>query len=335
VLWDAGSERDGGPINDEITIDQICAEEWVDEHCRRFVDRVEQLVVRNDPPEQWLWPLMHHAAQFDDTAELSALRTYGDYDLWVTDERWLRQASPGHLFDTTSYATWARGYTNTLWSTRRTSRPRPDVPGPVWLPVGDDGHYAWGPGDARGDAVTATSMAPCPSTYQVEVLAVDAGDRRVDFRASTAHYVHRPEWAEPLWLPPSDASFFLSALREVAGPADPLSQALAEVWRVNDRCFAFIDRVDQVAVSNMPASQLRPEMGETAPEARWPTYFRHSALLTQADYRAWVTDARWIQHVATGQVWDSNVFGGFAYGYENSLWRAYRSSPPNVGAADR
>jgi hypothetical protein len=316
VLWDAGSERDGGPINDEITVDQICTEEWVDEHCRRFVDQVEQLAVRNDPPVQWLWPPMHHAAQFSDTAEFSALRTYGDYDVSVTDERWLRQATPGHLFDTTSYATWARGYTNTPWSTRRTCRPRPDEPGPVWRQVDDDGHYAWGPGDDRPDAPTERQYAS-PPTYRVEVLAVDAGDRRVELRASTAHYLHRTEWTEPEWLPPSDASFFLSALREVAGPADPLGQALAEVWRVNDRCVAFIDRVDQVAVRNMPTSQLRPEMGETGPGTKWPTYWGHSALLTQAEYRVWVTDARWIQHVAAGQVWDSDVFGESAYGYES------------------
>jgi hypothetical protein len=126
VLWDEGDTRfgGGGPIGDAVTVDQICDESWVDAHTARFVERVRQLAVHNDPPPPESWGrLRSFYYERDGRWADEDLLTRADYDVWVTDPGWLAHLTVGQAWGTTSYDTLAKGFhrvldTGGLWEAR-------------------------------------------------------------------------------------------------------------------------------------------------------------------------------------------------------------------------
>jgi len=55
ILWDKGDTRfgKGGPIEDEISVDQILEERWVDKNTFKFIKNVDQIATANFPLEDY------------------------------------------------------------------------------------------------------------------------------------------------------------------------------------------------------------------------------------------------------------------------------------------
>ncbi|MFG3257109.1 tetratricopeptide repeat protein [Streptomyces sp. NPDC048172] len=98
-----------GPLTDVVTFGEYFDDDWVDRNTYRFVARVERVAVRNLPVDkdtlEWLptydgecdgrgWPDEKRLAQ-------------GDYEVRVTDARWLEPLRVGDCWDTGNYATTA------------------------------------------------------------------------------------------------------------------------------------------------------------------------------------------------------------------------------------
>ncbi|MEV6400609.1 hypothetical protein AB0M39_38515 [Streptomyces sp. NPDC051907] len=78
LLWESADARRGSPLTDVVTPQEIRDPAWAQAHAHRFVERV----VRRGTPER---------------AGRGAARgtVHVDYDLWVTDARWLNSLTPG------------------------------------------------------------------------------------------------------------------------------------------------------------------------------------------------------------------------------------------------
>lgn len=108
VLWDEGDTRfgGGGPIGDEISVGQICDEAWVDQQTHRFVERLEQLDSRNHPVSDFSKYADFYYERGGGWQDEDLL-VQADYDVWVTDQRWLEHLDEGMSWGTTSYETKA------------------------------------------------------------------------------------------------------------------------------------------------------------------------------------------------------------------------------------
>lgn len=105
ILWDKADTRfgGGGPLGAEVSVKQFLDESWIDANTQRFVKRVTRLSLRNDPPAAGKKPPTFVYESFEDEDIL----TQGDFEVEVTDERWLAHLSVGLTWQTTSYATRA------------------------------------------------------------------------------------------------------------------------------------------------------------------------------------------------------------------------------------
>jgi len=132
VLWGAYWDNHGvegrTPIGDAVVKTQIHDNEWVNANTARFVERVDELTRRNDPPDEGDWLRMHrHYYQGDPDGDRDdeLHRVQADYDLWVTDERWLEHLDPDESWGTAYYPTHASGFHHTTsqdgirWTTYR------------------------------------------------------------------------------------------------------------------------------------------------------------------------------------------------------------------------
>ncbi|MFJ2203286.1 tetratricopeptide repeat protein [Streptomyces violaceusniger] len=108
VLWEAAENftpHRYGPLTDVVTLDEFLDEGWVESNTHRFVAGVERVAVRNHPvsdedferlatfyyEREGGWPNEEQLAQ-------------GDYDVHVTDARWLESLRVGQSWGTTNYA---------------------------------------------------------------------------------------------------------------------------------------------------------------------------------------------------------------------------------------
>lgn len=110
VLWEAGGswQRRYGPLHDLVTQEQSLDEGWVDAHTRHFVADAVRVASRNHPPSaddyQHLADFSHeHDGRWEDEDQL----VQADYDVHVTDARWLAPLRVGQSWGTTAYATTA------------------------------------------------------------------------------------------------------------------------------------------------------------------------------------------------------------------------------------
>ncbi|MFG2001018.1 pentapeptide repeat-containing protein [Spirillospora sp. NPDC048911] len=99
LLWETG--RWDGPIGKAVTVEEILDDEWRATSARWFVERVERMAVRNDPPD---WEGMHdfyyeRDGGWQDEDKL----VQADYVVRVTDARWMRHLKPGDAWGTTWY----------------------------------------------------------------------------------------------------------------------------------------------------------------------------------------------------------------------------------------
>ncbi len=106
ILWDEGDTRfgGGGPIGDEISVENVCSEEWIDANTHRFIERVTKLSRRNDPLPPGQSPPTFIYEGFKDEDAL----TQGDYEVIVTDARWISHLKVDQTWQTTSYETKAK-----------------------------------------------------------------------------------------------------------------------------------------------------------------------------------------------------------------------------------
>jgi hypothetical protein len=106
ILWDEADTRfgGGGPLGEEVSLDQFLDESWVDANTHRFVERVTRLSLRNDPLPEGKEPPTFIYSKFKDEDVL----TQGDYEVIVTDARWLKHLRVGQTWQTTSYESQAK-----------------------------------------------------------------------------------------------------------------------------------------------------------------------------------------------------------------------------------
>ncbi|WBB59075.1 WD40 repeat domain-containing protein [Streptomyces sp. WMMC500] len=108
VLWEATRERPGDSFHPlrMLDTDQVLEPDWVAANSHRYVRRIKQVATRNHPVLPKKWADLHDfyyerkgAWQDED------LLVQADYDVEVTDRRWLESLRPGDGWGTTSYPT--------------------------------------------------------------------------------------------------------------------------------------------------------------------------------------------------------------------------------------
>ena len=105
ILWDEADARfgGGGPLGEEVDVRHYLDEAWVNQNTQRFVERVTRLSLRNDPLPAGKTPPTFVYDGYTDEDSL----TQGDYEVIVTDARWISHLKVGQTWQTTSYETRA------------------------------------------------------------------------------------------------------------------------------------------------------------------------------------------------------------------------------------
>ncbi|MEU8150947.1 hypothetical protein [Nonomuraea sp. NPDC048901] len=105
VLWD--EVEDAGPLGEQVSLDEILDDDWVDGNTWRFIERYEAVMSKNvsfTKTDIANLPTRRYDLHWFTDEEL-LVQT--DYDVWVTDPRWLAHLSLGQHWTTTSYPTQA------------------------------------------------------------------------------------------------------------------------------------------------------------------------------------------------------------------------------------
>ncbi|MFG2089157.1 MULTISPECIES: WD40 repeat domain-containing protein [unclassified Spirillospora] len=114
LLWERG------PLHDRIDVATSLDGEWIDANTRRFVSGVERLATRNHPPSPEQWKELcdfyyEHGGYWQD----EDLLVQFDYDVYVTDRRWIESFSEGDAWGTTAFP-----YNADMW----TAEDAPNIP---------------------------------------------------------------------------------------------------------------------------------------------------------------------------------------------------------------
>ncbi|GAA4633013.1 hypothetical protein GCM10023196_068860 [Actinoallomurus vinaceus] len=105
LLWEAASGHRGsdryGPLSELVDLDTVLDFGWVDANARRFVSRAERVATRNHPPTAAQWERLHdfyyeRAGGWKD----EDLLVQFEYDVQVTDRRWLEPLRAGDAWGT-------------------------------------------------------------------------------------------------------------------------------------------------------------------------------------------------------------------------------------------
>ncbi|QFG19866.1 hypothetical protein [Actinomadura sp. WMMB 499] len=110
LLWEAAHDR---PITEwhalqAVPLDDFLEPEWVNANAHRYVTRVERVAVRNHPVGDDAWDGLHDFHyEHDGGWAGEELLVQADYDVHVTDPRWLDSLEAGYSWGTTSYVTEA------------------------------------------------------------------------------------------------------------------------------------------------------------------------------------------------------------------------------------
>ncbi|NBE99156.1 hypothetical protein FE391_37335 [Nonomuraea sp. KC401] len=107
LLWEGADDVGGhnsGPLADLVGLDEFLDEAWVVRHTHLFVAGVQRVATRNHPLDGDAW---NRLAMFyyerDGGWQDEDLLAQGDYDVEVTDLRWLAPLRLGQSWGTTSY----------------------------------------------------------------------------------------------------------------------------------------------------------------------------------------------------------------------------------------
>ncbi|MCA2175919.1 hypothetical protein LDL08_06975 [Nonomuraea glycinis] len=102
VLWQQG--RWEHPLGEAITVDQILNDEWVNLHSRWFIENIERTSTANHPPQdedfERLYDFYYERPGGWKDEELLV---QAEYEVHVTDPRWLEQLSVGDAWGTAAY----------------------------------------------------------------------------------------------------------------------------------------------------------------------------------------------------------------------------------------
>lgn len=108
ILWDQGDTRfgGGGPIGDEIDVDHFLDEQWIDANTYRFVKSVNQVSTKNFPLADNDYEDYHDFYyERDNKWENEEKLVQADYEIIVTDEKYIQHLSTGLSWGTTAYET--------------------------------------------------------------------------------------------------------------------------------------------------------------------------------------------------------------------------------------
>ncbi|WBB64170.1 hypothetical protein O7599_17355 [Streptomyces sp. WMMC500] len=200
-----GERADGAPLGDVLTQDQRLDETWVDAHTRFFVESVERVATRHHPltdeevdellddEDRGGFPWEEQPRFGEMTPEAAAdlvlseeTNVGADYDVVVTDPRWIEHLTAGDWWRTASYPTHAdrplAGEAGAIPDLRR--------PAAVLTPFGGDDeprHLAFSD-DSRFLAVTSE---------EGELVVYETAGWRERLRARADDYVS--PWL--MWVP--------------------------------------------------------------------------------------------------------------------------------------
>ncbi|WP_329520596.1 hypothetical protein [Spirillospora sp. NBC_01491] len=105
ALWEGAQDsHERERLTDLIGWRELLDEEWVDRHTHRFVSHVERLATRNHPVDDDAFEsLAMFYYERDGGWQDEHLLAQGDYDVQVTDSRWMATLRPGQSWGTTFY----------------------------------------------------------------------------------------------------------------------------------------------------------------------------------------------------------------------------------------
>ncbi|MFI5555360.1 hypothetical protein [Streptomyces sp. NPDC051738] len=200
-----GETADGAPLGDVITRDQRLDEAWVDANTRWFIESVERIATRNYPlTDEEVDELLddenrvsfpwEEEPRFDEMSPESAAELVlseetnvgADYDVVVTDPRWIEHLTAGDWWRTAAYPTHA----DRLLPGEAAAIPDLRDPAAVLKPFSREDqprHLAFSD-DGRFLAV---------NSEEGELVVYDAADWRECFRARADDYIS--PWL--MWVP--------------------------------------------------------------------------------------------------------------------------------------
>ncbi|MGW1373047.1 WD40 repeat domain-containing protein [Streptomyces sp. NPDC002446] len=109
-LWESAagylSDDDArkGPLGRLVSTDDILNYEWVDTHARRFISQVRRTETLNDPPTEAQWEDLHDFYyERGGIWQDEELLIQGEYEIRVTDRRWLEHLSEGQAWGSAAF----------------------------------------------------------------------------------------------------------------------------------------------------------------------------------------------------------------------------------------
>ncbi|MEU5638973.1 WD40 repeat domain-containing protein [Streptomyces milbemycinicus] len=106
LLWEAANRLPLTSLHPlrMVGVDKVLDGEWVAAHTHRYVRRIERTATRNHPVAEADWQRLNDFYyERDGRWKDEELLAQADYDVEVTDARWLGSLSPGHGWATASY----------------------------------------------------------------------------------------------------------------------------------------------------------------------------------------------------------------------------------------
>ncbi|WP_326687206.1 hypothetical protein OIE63_08575 [Streptomyces sp. NBC_01795] len=188
LLWESADGGDG-PLGDVFTWRELDDDGWLAVNTRWFVEGVERVVVRNDAlsDEDWkhIDALQEGIHDRDDGWPDEDRLVQADYEVQVTDPRWLEHLWPGRSWETG----WYPNPTHRLRAEDATHVPDLTEPEAVLTPFTDDGMAMLAfSDDGRFLAVTSEDG---------ELVVYDPGERSERLRVMTPASAGR----DIMWVP--------------------------------------------------------------------------------------------------------------------------------------
>jgi hypothetical protein len=188
-----------------VELDHLLDFEWVDANARRFVSRVELVASANHPPTDGHWERLDDFYYLRDGGwKDEDLLIQFEYDVWVTDPRWLEPLKPGDAWQTAAFP-----LTADTW-TAEDAPHLPDFERPATvltvdsfssLAFSDDGRYlaVCNPKGQVGVYDTTdwsqVGQAPAGDDWYLPRLMWVPGEHVVTVKSHPEYVSPRPQWA--------------------------------------------------------------------------------------------------------------------------------------------
>jgi hypothetical protein len=107
-----------------VDVYEVLDSDWLAAHTHRYVRRIERIATLNHPVAEADWQRLHDFYyERDGRWEHEDLLAQADYDVEVTDARWLESLSPGHGWATASYPITAAAALGRAYRKKATDEP--------------------------------------------------------------------------------------------------------------------------------------------------------------------------------------------------------------------